>query len=65
MTFDPMYMFLRKVSKTAQKATILKIVAKKVVFETFLQNGHSKMRKKVIFEHVPLIPLDRHPTCLW
>ena len=31
----------------------------KVVFETILQNGQNKIGKKVIFEHVPSIPLDR------
>ena len=37
----------------------------KVVFETILHNGQNKIGKKVIFEHVPSIPLDRHLTCLW
>ena len=43
----------------------LKIIVLKVVFDTFLQNGQNMIEKKVIFEHVPSIPLDRHPTCLW
>ena len=37
----------------------MKIVVKKVVFETLLQNSYkSKIGKKMIFEIVPSIPLE-------
>ena len=57
-------LFWSKVSKTTFLTTIFKIVIFQQFLRLFSKTAKARQEKQLIFERVPSIPLDRHPTCL-